>query len=93
MLLEEPEDVFLHYALGLELVKESRYQEAIATFSHVIELDNTYTAAYYQLGLIFRDLDIVDVARTYFIRGQEQARLQKDMKTAGEFAEALELLD
>lgn len=93
MLEEEKDDPFLHYALGLEYLKEMNYQEALRYFQKTLSLDNHYTAAYYQLGMIFRELDIVDVARDYFEKGKQIAEEQKDRRTAGEFEEALENLE
>jgi tetratricopeptide (TPR) repeat protein len=90
MLKDDPNDPFLHYALGLELVKKQNYQEAISAFQTVIQLNETYVAAYYQIAIIFIHLDIVDVARTYVNKGIEQALLKKDFKSKGELEELLE---
>ena|SRR5687767_14764059 len=90
MLLDEPLDPFLHYALGLELTKKENYQEAIAAFRKVLQLDESYIAAYYQIAIIFIHLDIIDVARTYIEKGIHQAEIKKDMKAKGELAELLE---
>jgi uncharacterized protein HemY len=90
MLKEDPNDPFLHYALGLELVKKQHYQEAISAFQTVIQLNETYVAAYYQIAIIFIHLDIVDVARTYIHKGMDQALLKKDFKSKGELEELLE---
>jgi len=93
MLNDDKNDSFLNYAYGLELVKLQRYQEAIAAFQKVIELDETYVAAYYQIAIIFIHIDIVDVAKTYIQKGIEQAQLKKDIKAKGELAELLESID
>lgn len=90
MIVYEPNDPFLHYALGLELVKKQNYQEAMSAFQKVITLDENYIAAYYQLGLVFIEIDIVDVARTYIEKGIEKAVVKKDMKSKGELEELLE---
>jgi tetratricopeptide (TPR) repeat protein len=90
MLAEDPKDAFLLYALGLELVKKKNYQEAMQAFQQVIALDENYIAAYYQLALIFIEIDIVDVARTYIKKGIDQAILRKDLKSKAELEELLE---
>ncbi len=90
MLVEDPNDPFLHYALGLELAKKQNYQQAMSAFQAVITLDENYVAAYYQLGIVFIEIDIVDVARTYIQKGIEKAILKKDMKAKGELEELLE---
>jgi len=93
MLHEDPMDPFLHYAVGLELVKKQYFQEAMSAFQQVLKLDENYLAAYYQLGIIFIELDIVDVARTYIERGISKATDKKDFKTKGELEELLEGID
>lgn len=93
MLLEEANDPFLHYALGLELSKKKNYQEAMASFLQTIQLDENYIAAYYQLGILYIEIDIVDVARTYIQKGIEKAQLNKDFKAKGELEELLEGID
>ena len=90
MLKEDPNDPFLHYAVGLELAKKKNYQEAMSAFQQVIQLDETYIAAYYQLGILFIEIDIVDVAKTYIEKGMEIAMLKKDFKSKGELEELLE---
>lgn len=49
MIQEDPNDVFLQYALGLELLNTS-VERALIQFEQVITLDETYVPAYYQLG-------------------------------------------
>ncbi len=88
--MEDPNDPFLHYALGLELAKKKNYQEAMASFLQTIKLDENYLAAYYQLGIIYIEIDIVDVARTYIQRGIDKAVQKKDLKTKAELEELLE---
>ena len=90
MLNEDPQDPFLHYALGLELAKKKKYQEAMSSFQQTINLDENYVAAYYQLGILYIEIDIVDVARTYIEKGIEKAQLKKDLKAKGELKELLE---
>ena len=90
MIKEDASDPFLHYALGLELAKKQNYQEAIAAFQRVIELEESYIAAYYQIAIIFIHIDIVDVARTYIEKGIHQAETKRDMKSKAELAELLE---
>lgn len=46
----EPDDPLVLYGLGNEYLKLRRYQEAIQTFAHLIEIQEDYSAAYRQLG-------------------------------------------
>ena len=93
MLQEEPDDPFLHYALGLELAKKKNYQEAMSAFQTVIKLDENYVAAYYQLGILFIEIDIVDVARSYIQKGIDKALAKRDFKAKAELEELLESMD
>lgn len=93
MISEDPSDPFLHYALGLEYAKKKNFQEAMSCFQTVIHLDENYIAAYYQLGLLFIELDIVDVAQTYIKKGIEMAINKKDVKSRGELQELLDGID
>lgn len=93
MLKEEPSDVFLHYALGLEYYKENNIQEAIQYFQKSITLDPAYIAAYYQLGSLFMEIDIVDVARNYLTQGLKHAMAKNDSRSIAEISELMEDLD
>ncbi len=90
MLEEDPNDPFLYYALGLELAKKKNYQEAMQAFQQTLKLDENYIAAYYQLGILYIEIDIVDVARTYIEKGIEKAAIKKDLKSKAELEELLE---
>lgn len=93
MLEEDPKDVFLHYALGMEFLGEMKYQEALEKFQYCIELDETYVGAYYQLAVIFTELDIVDVAKKYIEKGMYFATQKNDRKAVGELRQLLDNLD
>ena len=90
MLREDANDPFLHYALGLELAKKKNYQEAMSSFQKTISLNEDYVAAYYQLGIIFIEIDIIDVAKTYIQKGIEKAQHNKDFKSKRELEELIE---
>jgi cytochrome c-type biogenesis protein CcmH/NrfG len=93
MLEGEPSDVFLNYALALEYIKdETASATAESQLMHVLSLDRSYTAAYYQLGkLLERQNRITEALETYRA-GLEIAKAKKDKK-AGEFEEAIFLLE
>ena len=48
MLQDSPNDTFLLYSLGMELLADGQQAEAILQFQRVIELDSGYLAAYPQ---------------------------------------------
>lgn len=94
MLKQEPEDLFLNYALGIE------YSNDLATvtlseiqFKKVLDLDPKYLAAHYQLGKLFESLADKEQALHYYKTGLAIAKEKKDLKSAGEFNEAIFLLE
>ena len=94
MLETEPQDLFLNYALGLELVNDiSTVADAESQFRIVLDLDPNYIPAYYQLGKLFESLMRNPEAKEFYERGLDVARRKSDTKSVNEFEEALFLLD
>jgi Tfp pilus assembly protein PilF len=94
MLVQEPRDVFLNYALALEYLKDPESaQSAEAQLRHVLTLDEAYVPAYYQLGKILEAQNKTSGALAMYRRGLEMARSRNDRKTANEFEEAIYLLE
>jgi len=92
LLQENPNDLFVIYALGMEALAEKNYAEALQKFHQVIQLEPTHHAAYYQLSLIYQMLDLMDVAITYCTKGLQIAEQLKNEKAAREFKALLEEL-
>lgn len=94
MLQTEPDDVFLNYALGIELVSSPGSEEAAENqFKKVLELDPNYIAAFYQLGKFYEAGQRVTEALVIYKKGLEEARLQKNNKAINEFGEAIFMLE
>lgn len=89
MLKAEPNDLFLNYALALELVKQENFSEAISTFQFIIEKDKNYLAAYYQLGKAYEEIADTEKAKETYTSGIAIAQEQKNMKTLSELKSAL----
>ena len=53
MLEKEPEDSFLNYALALEHIANEEFPEAIRIMTAILQRDENYLAAYYQLGKLY----------------------------------------
>ena len=93
LLKQEPNDLFLNYALGLEYMAERDLPKADGQLKHVLTLDENYIAAYYQLGKLFeQQLNITEAIR-YYKTGLEKAREQKNNKAINEFGEAIFMLE
>jgi Tfp pilus assembly protein PilF len=93
MLLAEPADIFLNYALALEYLRDDQGSAlAAAQFRKVLELDPRYIPAYYQLGKLLESKD-PEKALEQYKAGLALAEEKKDRKTASEFREAIFMLE
>jgi tetratricopeptide (TPR) repeat protein len=94
MLNQEPDDVFLNYALGLEYAKNSlTHSLAESQFKKVLVNNGQYIAAYYQLGQLYEQMGKKEEALEYYYKGLEIAKMQKNNKAINEINEAIFLLE
>jgi len=94
MLEQEPDDLFLNYALGLEYANDlNKVADAESQFKIVLSLDPDYIPAYYQLGQLFTALLRTPEALDYYKTGLEKAKIQKNNKAVNEFGEAISMLE
>ncbi len=66
LLTKTPDDVFLHYSLGMELASRKDFEQAVEAFRRCLELDGGYVAAYVEAGKCLRSLGWLDQARDMF---------------------------
>lgn len=92
MLELQPDDVFLKYALAMELVSENKLNEAVAQLENILKDDPDYLAAYYQLAKLYESIEMNDKAISTYEKGMSLAEKCKDQKTYGELRSALEEL-
>jgi tetratricopeptide (TPR) repeat protein len=93
MLLEDPHDPFLNYALALEYVNANNIEKATSIIEEIIQRDENYLAAYYQLGKLYEELNLKEKAIETYHKGIEIAKKQNSRKTLGELTEALLMLE
>lgn len=93
MLVKEPNDVFLNYALAMEHLSAEEYKEAELQFTKVLSINPTYLPCFYQLGQVNEKLGNNDVALTYYKQGVEFAKSQNNNKALGELNEAIWMLE
>ena len=93
MLLIEPEDAFLQYALALELEKEGDVQSAIIRMKDLLRKNEDYLGAYYKLGVLLDQTGQKVKAREVFLKGMIVAQGQNNTKTYRELNEALQNLE
>ena len=92
MLLREPNDVFLHFSLAMELAKEGRTDEAVSQFDRVVSLDPSYTAARFQKGTTLANAGRREDAKKALRDGIVAARQHGDDHAASEMQDALDSL-
>ena len=93
MLLKEPDDTFLLYAIALEHKKLNNTGEALAFLQRTLDRDAGYVVAYHQRGLVYEDADDFDNAKTAYREGIAKATQKGDLHAAGEMQAALSMIE
>ncbi len=92
-LQEDPTDSFLRYALALEFMSLNNPEQAYAQLEKLLNEEPYYLAAYYQAGKLAESNGKNSQAISWYLKGIEVARQQKDQKTLDELSAALEVMD
>ena len=93
MLVKEPNDVFLNYALAMEHLSTDEFKEADAQLQKVLSIKADYLPCFYQLGQVNEKLNNTEVALNYYKQGVELAKSQNNTKALGELNEAIWILE
>jgi len=93
MLVKEPNDVFLNYALAMEHISANELKEAEAQLKKVLSINPNYLPCFYQLGQLNEKLGNNDMALTYYKQGVDIAKSQNNNKALGELNEAIWMLE
>jgi lipoprotein NlpI len=92
LLAREADDVFLNFSLGMELAKAERWDECLARFSRVIELDSGYVAAYFHKGKTLLKLRRFAEAKATLEQGVIQADRAGDAHAKSQMEQLLAAL-
>jgi len=87
-----PDDPMAHYAIGLELIQQERWTEAVTAFDQAISADENYSAAYYHKGRALIKANESTAAQETLTKGIEVATAVGDMKTVSEMTELRALI-
>ena len=93
MLVKEPDDVFLNYALAMEHLSSEEFKEAETQLKKVLVINPSYLPCFYQLGQVNEKLDNNVDALSYYKQGIELAKSQNNNKALGELNEAIWMLE
>jgi len=92
MLAAEPDNVFLRYALALELEKAGQIDECLARYRELFTSDPPYVPAFQMAGQLLVRLERVAEATVVLEMGIEQARAQGLERAAHEMQGLLDEL-
>ena len=93
MLLQEPNDEFLQYAIAIEYFSANEMEKAAEALEKILAGNKNYLAAYYQLGKCYEALTKIAEAKNIYEQGIVIAQEQKKTKTLNELREALFLIE
>lgn len=92
MLVDEPFDPFLHYALGMEYVKLGEAEKALQKFTHMNQQFPDHVAAWHQRGRLLVEQSQAEFAREVLQQGIGVAQRTGDGHAAGEMQGLLDQL-
>ncbi|MCB9169200.1 MAG: tetratricopeptide repeat protein [Flavobacteriales bacterium] len=84
MLVDEPGDVFLRYAIALELRRSGRVEEAIGDLQALVHDEPGHVPSYYQLALMLADAGRTQDALQACTAGILQSLVTDDRKARSE---------
>lgn len=88
---ETPNDPFILYCIALEYEKISD-TECVTQFEALLQNHPNYLPTYYSFGKYLEAKNKLDEAEEIFSKGLALAKLQGELKTAGELQTAIDLL-
>ncbi len=86
----EPNDVFVQYGLGIELMNLEHWSDALAAFERVLSLDAAYAGGHLNKAKVELKLDRVQAARETLRAGITAAERRGDAHAADLLRELLE---
>lgn len=89
MLQVEPQDVFLRYALAMEMEKAGEYRAALELHLQLTVESPPHIASFFRAAQIHAGQDEFDPAREFLRDGIEAARMAGDLHSAAEMSDML----
>jgi Flp pilus assembly protein TadD len=90
LLAKTPDDVFLHYSLGMELASRKDFAAAVAALRQCMALDAQYLPAYVEAGKCLRSAGDLAGARQTFAAAMKLAQAKGETHTADYIRQQLE---
>ncbi len=89
MLQSEPRDVFLRYALAMELESAGEHQGALDLHLELTKENPPHVASFFRSAQILAAEDQIESSRSFLRDGIEAARNAGDLHSAAEMSEML----
>ncbi len=84
MLAEEPQDCFLHHALGMEYLGEGQHEFALASFRTAMTLESGYAPSAYQAAYLLFQKNLIPEALHCIQLGKQHAMANGQIKMVKE---------
>jgi tetratricopeptide (TPR) repeat protein len=91
MLVSQPQDPFLNYAIAMEYRAAADKENAWEYFNRILETQPDYLPVYYQAASLAMEQHEFKKAIALYQKGIEVAGSQKEFKTLGELSTALDI--
>ena len=88
----DPADTFSRYALAMEYMSVSDFENSIRQFQEVIRLDPDYSAAYFQAAIASQKAEKLEDAKAFLGKGIVVAEKKGDWHARDEMKAALEAI-
>ena len=89
LLAEDPGDLFLRYAIGMELKGQELHAGALQAFAELTREQPPHVPSFFMAAQVCVAQESIAAARTWLRDGIEEARRQGDLHAAGEMSEFL----
>jgi tetratricopeptide (TPR) repeat protein len=89
MLQAEPKDVFLRYALAMEMEKAGEHRAALELHTQLIRESPPHVASYFRSAQILAEAGEYEAARGFLRDGIDAARECGDLHSAAEMSQML----
>lgn len=92
LLADDPDDVFLNYALAMQLIAEGDSKAGLDRLDRVMQLDANYVPAYFQSAQALAKRGDTERSREYLRQGIDRARAAGDQHAVEEMSGLLSQL-
>ena len=93
MLADSPDDIFLRYALAMELENEEEHERSLELHRGLMNDTPPYVPSFFMSGQQLANLDRIDEARQTLEQGITHAKDQGDLHAVAEMQSFLDSLD